>query len=689
MSPSRPFVPGAQPGAGACDPVWIRLSIGLTVFAYTILIAYGLWIDPHNIIARTEESITLSLAVAGLVLSRWRPAAAALLVMIVIWCELMLAVYHWGIFGGGALIAFPVLVVAAGMVFPVHGAYGFAGATCVVLPVVSFVFRGLLPGAKALEPAAHGNLLIVTILMVSCAAFLTRAIIVSYHRALVHAEHDRQRYAELFALAPDGLLELDERGVVQDANAVALRLLGGERPMVVGEKLEYLLRRADAAQTVDLNAVQPGVPVELRLGASSGDPRSLEISVQQRLGAEARTLLIVRDVTARRQLEERLAHTQRMETVGRLAGGVAHDFNNLLTVVGGNAGMMALHADPEVREMAAEIQEAQRRGVTLTRQLLAFARRDVRRPEVLDLGTAVAGMARLIERLLGEQHRLDLRLEPAPPVLVDRGQVEQVVLNLAGNARDAMATGGAVRLRCTGLDRAAAVALGSSLAAERQTLLEVVDTGTGMPPEVLKRLFEPFFTTKPRGRGTGLGLAMVHGIVLQSEGAVQVRSVVGQGTAVRVFLPASTAAVAGAVPEAPVLELAPRGAEHILLVEDEVSVRRFVERALVDGGYRVTNANESGSALAVFATAQPPIDLVLTDIVMPGMSGLELVAKLTQLHGAVPVLFMSGHFEAGKNAPAIDPGSNLLVKPFTSAELLRRVRERLRAEVGERGPETS
>jgi CheY-like chemotaxis protein len=200
-----------------------------------------------------------------------------------------------------------------------------------------------------------------------------------------------------------------------------------------------------------------------------------------------------------------------------------------------------------------------------------------------------------------------------------------------------------------------------------------------MAREVQARLFEPFFTTKPRGRGTGLGLSIVHGIVLQSEGAIQIESAPGRGTTVRVFLPACAAPSPVAAGAAAKPEFVLAGGEHILLVDDEIAVRRFIERALVDGGYRVTNANDSSSALAVFAAAKPPIDLVLTDVVMPGMSGLELAKKLGEQRREVPVLFMSGHFEASAEDPELDPAGNLLVKPFGADELLRRIRDRLRA----------
>jgi two-component system, cell cycle sensor histidine kinase and response regulator CckA len=683
MSPAPLIKPAPPP---PCNARWVRLAIMLAAAVYSILIGYGFWADPHNIPARSEEIATLLAILLGLWFSRHRPRTAAALVMVAIWCELMLAISHWGVLGGGALIALPMMVVAAGMVLGVRGSNLVAVSTCIVLPLVSLVWPWSLPGAQPLVPVANGNLVLVTELVTIAAAFLTRAIILSYQRSLVESERARHRYGELFALAPDGLLELDERGVVSDANAAALRLLGIDRAGVVGTALASVLKRADATECVDLTNVPPGTPLVVTLGMHSENPRILEISVQQRLGPNARSLLIVRDVTARRKLEERVAHTQRLETVGRLAGGVAHDFNNLLTVVGGNASLMANYPDPDVREMMADIMEAHRRGVNLTRQLLAFARRDVRNPEVLDLGASIMGMTRLLERLLGEQHRLALDVATAI-VRADRGQIEQLLLNLVSNARDATSSGGIVTVRCEELDREESKSLGSSLEAERQAMLAVVDNGCGMSPEVQAKLFEPFFTTKPRGRGTGLGLSMVHGIVLQSDGAIHVHSAVGLGTTVRVFLPAC----AEMLPPAETASVADvtslLGTEHILLVEDDVSVRRFVERVLVDSGYRVTNANNSSSALAVFAAAKPPIDLVLTDIVMPGMSGLELAAKLAAEHNEVPVLFMSGHFEAREGSQALDPQRNLLAKPFSADALRRRVSEFLHAAKRKSGAE--
>ncbi len=660
------------------DPHWAGLTIGVAVVAYAVSAVAGFWTDAGNAVARYEELAVLAVAAWAWPLSRRRPRLAVLLVLAAAWCQLLLAIAQWGYFGGGALVVLPVLIVAAGMALGIRGAAVAAAASCVALPAAYFVPGPLLPGGMRFDLRSHGHLLIAAEAAFVATAFLVSAIIVSYRSALDRSDRARKRYGELFALAPDGLLELDDRSVVRDLNAAALRLLGQERADVLGECFARLLRSCGVNARIDLEAVRPGVPFEVVLRPGSASSRCVEIAVQQRLGVEARTLLILRDVTARRELEERLAHTQRMETVGRLAGGVAHDFNNLLTAIGGNAGLLTDYPDPSVREMAADIQEAHRRGATLTRQLLAFARRDVRRPEVLDLAAAVHDMNRLLERVLGEQHRLALHLNSPCRAVADRGQIEQVLLNLVSNARDAMPDGGSVAVTCAELAREPAAALGSPLAAERQVMLAVADNGVGMTREVQARLFEPFFTTKPRGRGTGLGLSIVHGIVLQNEGTIHIESAPGRGTTVRVFFVACEAPDADAAGAPPKPELVLAGGEHVLLVEDEIAVRRFVERALVDGGYRVTNANDSASALAIFAAAQPPIDLVLTDIVMPGMSGLELAKRLAAQPRRVPVLFMSGHFEVGAADQELDPAANLLVKPFGADELLRRLRERLR-----------
>jgi signal transduction histidine kinase len=377
--------------------------------------------------------------------------------------------------------------------------------------------------------------------------------------------------------------------------------------------------------------------------------------------------------------EERLRHAQRLESVGLLAGGVAHDFNNLLTAVGGNAAVLAEHPDPGVRELAAEICDAQRRGVTLTRQLLAFARRDPSRPGLIDLADAVRGMRQLLGRLAGEQHPVVAECGEAVLVVADRGQLEQVVLNLVANARDATPGGGDIRVGVRTASAADARAAGSTLAAERQALLEVIDTGAGMAPETVARIFEPFFTTKPRGQGTGLGLSTVHGIVGQSGGCVAVDTAPGRGTTFRVFLPLAAgahAAEAAPAPPAPG-EAVQGGRERVLVVEDDAAVRSLVRRVLEGAGYEVAAVPSGDEALAD-AARDGRTRLVLTDVVLPGMSGIELAGRLAAARPQLRVLFMSGYVEPALAGDGrLDPAKDLLRKPFAAEELLSRVRSAL------------
>jgi signal transduction histidine kinase len=393
------------------------------------------------------------------------------------------------------------------------------------------------------------------------------------------------------------------------------------------------------------------------------------------VASERERVRVVREAAEREALEERLRHAQRLETVGQLAGGIAHDFNNLMTAIGGNASVLVAHADPEVRELARDIEDAQRRGAGLTRQLLAFARREVRRPEPLDLVEAICGTGRLLERILGEQHRLELRSSGEVPVLADRGQLEQVAVNLVKNARDAMPRGGVVRVAVRALDRAEAAALGSSLDAPRQALLEVSDEGQGMSPDVAARAFEPFYTTKPRGQGTGLGLATVHGIAAQSGGQVALDTAPGHGATLRVFLPLGRAVAARAA-SAPAPAPA-GGPERILLVEDDPHVRHLAHRVLDRAGYDVTVAASGAEALQAFPGAPEP-RLLLTDVAMPGMSGPDLAARLRAAAPDLRVLFMSGYYDAAlADTAALDPARELVEKPFSPDVLLRRVRAAL------------
>ena len=377
--------------------------------------------------------------------------------------------------------------------------------------------------------------------------------------------------------------------------------------------------------------------------------------------------------------ERRLQQAQRLESVGRLAGGVAHDFNNLLTVIlGGSAALREEFAagHPAILEEVEQIHAAGERARDLTRQLLAFARRQVTTPVPLDLNEVVRGSERLLRRVLGENVEIRTSLtEGLWPVLGDAGQLEQVIVNLAVNARDAMPRGGRLTLETR---NARTSPPGPAPAGEIVQLL-VRDTGVGMSPEVKAHLFEPFFTTKPQGRGTGLGLATVHGIVAQAGGQVQVASELGVGTTFEISLPRgaqAVAPVAGPSTRAPTGP-APMtgGTESVLVVEDDPLVREVTARSLRSGGYRVLIADSGAAALAVASSEGETLRLVVTDVVMPGLDGKTLADELVRRLPGVRVLFVSGYTQdVISHHGVLDSGIEFLQKPFTSSALLSRVR---------------
>jgi len=386
---------------------------------------------------------------------------------------------------------------------------------------------------------------------------------------------------------------------------------------------------------------------------------------------------VYQDITERRTLEAQNEQLQKMEAVGRLAGGVAHDFNNLLTVILGFCELLLcdLRADDPRQADIAEIQKAGARGAGLTRQLLAFSRKQIIEPTLLDLNVVVTGMQAMLGRLIGEDVKIVVALRPdLALVTADRGQVEQVVMNLAVNARDAMPEGGTLTIETANVELDEHYAkLHLAVKPGPYVGLTVTDTGTGMTPEVQARLFEPFFTTKEPGKGTGLGMATVYGIVMRSGGSVGVYSELGKGTAFKVYFPQADAE---SVVEAPLpLARSRAGTQTVLLVEDEEGLRELSRRLLLRHGYTVLVAADAGEALRLFAE-HPAIDVLLTDVVMPGASGPELTRKLMEQRPALRVIYMSGYTEeAIAQHGVIKPGVAFLNKPFTSDALGEKIRE--------------
>jgi two-component system, cell cycle sensor histidine kinase and response regulator CckA len=483
--------------------------------------------------------------------------------------------------------------------------------------------------------------------------------------------------------ALDGFFLADQGGRIQEVNRAVELLTGYSRAELLGRGLDELVPPADSAwfggQLDALLGRSASALVDTALLRRDGSQVPVEISAQRL--ADGGVQGVVRDISSRKELEEQLRIAQRIESLGRLAGGIAHDFNNLITVISGHTDLL-LATIPEgnlLREDLHEIRAASTRAASLTRQLLAFSRRQVFQLRNLDLNEVVAGTETMLRRIIGED--VELVFLPAGELGAMRGdpaQLEQVLMNLVVNARDAMPRGGELIIRTGNVELDAGFVrknLGATVG--RHVLLEVRDTGEGMAPAVAARVFEPFFTTKEPGKGTGLGLAMVYGIVKQSNGYIAVESEEGVGTAVRLYFPlvGGPAQEMGLEGDEAGGELA-TGSETILLVEDEEMVRSLARRILEGLGYRVLEAGDATEALDRAREAGNAVDLLLTDVVMPRISGRQLAEALTSEFPSLPVLFMSGYTDdALMHHGALAPGQGFLQKPFTPVSLSRKVRE--------------
>jgi signal transduction histidine kinase/CheY-like chemotaxis protein len=470
---------------------------------------------------------------------------------------------------------------------------------------------------------------------------------------------------------PDGLVLVDDQGRCLEANQAACALLEREwkdlRGARIGEGVLGTVWRDLLART---RALELQLPHTRR-------SRHVDVLVRPAF-AEGAHLVLLRDVSERRGLEEQLRQAQKMEAVGRLAGGVAHDFNNLLTTVlgFGDLALRRVSATDPVRSYLEEIRLAGHRAAGLAQQLLAFSRKQLLAPRVLDLGVIVAEMSRMLRRLIGEDIQLASVIDPGiGRVKADRGQVEQVLMNLAVNARDAMPDGGRLTVEVGNAELDAAYARQHvDVVPGRYVMLAVSDTGSGMDAETQRHIFEPFFTTKEAGRGTGLGLATVYGIVRQSGGSVWVYSELGKGTTFKVYLPR----VEEPESEGGVLDASfgPRGDETVLVVEDDEAVRAMVREVLESHGYAVLTAETGAAACALHAEARGAVRLLLTDVVMPAAGGREIATRLRSLQPDLRVLFMSGYTDdTVLRSGILASGVNFLQKPFSPTQLARAVRD--------------
>ena len=412
------------------------------------------------------------------------------------------------------------------------------------------------------------------------------------------------------------------------------------------------------------------------------DVRLAERIASQIAGAIANAQLFAEHERSEKEkaaLREQFLQAQKMESIGKLAGGIAHDFNNLLTIIKGYSQLPLAdlkEGDP-LRENFNEIQNAGERAARLTRQILAFSRRQILDMKVLDLNVILGDLDKMLRRLIGEDVELvTLLAESLGKVKTDSGQIEQVIMNLAVNARDAMPNGGKLTIETANVEldeeyarRHIAVKPG------RYVMLAVSDTGIGMTPEVKDRVFEPFFTTKEKGKGTGLGLSTVYGIVKQSGGNIWVYSEPGQGTTFTIYLPVVDEAVVEEPEERPIAGTS-RGGETILIVEDDTNVRKLTSLILNRKGYRVLEASNGEQALDICRDLEKPLDLVLTDVVMPAMSGKRVIEELRRMQRTFKVLFMSGYTDnAIVHHGVLEVGTNFLQKPFTVDGLIGKVRE--------------
>ncbi|HEV2749162.1 MAG TPA: response regulator [Gemmatimonadales bacterium] len=490
-------------------------------------------------------------------------------------------------------------------------------------------------------------------------------------------------YRTILENIADGVFIADAEGRYLDVNPRACELTGYARDDLMGLKVTdtYLeVDREEAAAQLSEIATGQVRSFERRLLRKDGSIITVETSA--RALSDGRLLSTVRDVTERRTLEEQLRQAQKMEAVGRLAGGVAHDFNNVLTAIFGYTDLLAeeLPAESPFRQDLKEIRKAAERASGLTRQLLAFSRQQVLQPMVLRVNELVEDFEKMLRRLVAED--VELRLVLAPKVgnvRADAGQLQQVIMNLVVNARDAMPTGGKLLIETANTELSEQyVESHQPVIPGRYVMVAVSDTGTGMNAQTQARIFEPFFTTKEKGRGTGLGLSTVYGIVKQSGGYVWVYSELARGTTFKIYLPRVEAPPERPAPSREAGTLA--GTETILLAEDDEMLRPLAKGLLVKLGYTVLEAENAAQALAVASRHQGQIHLLVSDVVMPGASGRDLARRLAESRPDTKVLYISGYTDdAIVHHGMLEPGLNFLQKPFTPAALARKVREILNA----------
>ncbi len=628
--------------------------------------------------ADARYQIVLLLAASGFVAGaiaahRGHVFVGGVLGLMSAWGESSFSLLTTHVFPAPSLLATaPVLVGGALLLRPRDSAILALSAILATWPIAL-----LSPAVRATgaTPAVLFFLTSYTVVMIAVWSLVSLGFSL-VDRAFVEVVRKERALAETIDRSPDGILVLDARDVLQVINPAAECMLDVQRDRSIGRSLDDVMSVAG-----DVTARQ--FPLSFEGGGEQvcpwsftrGDGERLELEVTWRSMDGGRRQVVLRDVSERlradrlrRDMELQLAHAQRLEAVGQLAGGIAHDFNNILTIIGASAEVLRAESpDANLAPLIDEILAAQDRGATLTRQLLAFARRDVVHPRVLDLSAHIVSLQRLLQRVAGEQTRIVCDVEPDCRILADVGQLEQALVNLVTNARDAMPSGGTCTIsavRMTNDD------------ARTWVRLRVRDEGVGMDAATSARAFEPFFTTKPRGRGTGLGLAAVHGMVLQSGGRAEIESQPTVGTTVLLEFPfahqPATVVVARPTTEHAI------GGGTILVAEDDDGTRATVARLLERLGYSVLLAPDGVQALRLAELNASRIDLLLTDVMMPGLTGPQLAARLQRVAPHVPVIYMSGYPEdALAEVKGLQLDTDFVAKPFASATLAQRIADKI------------
>ena len=492
----------------------------------------------------------------------------------------------------------------------------------------------------------------------------------------------QNRLALIVDSSQDAIIGKNLDGIVTHWNKGAEEIYGYTAMEMIGRSITTLApqERADEIPAI-LQKIRNGERVEYFESVRvTKDKRRLNvsISVSPIYDAEGKVVgasTIARNITAQKKVEDQLRQSQKMEAVGRLAGGVAHDFNNLLGIVTACSELLRTHADSEGVEYIDNIREAAKRGASLTRQLLSFSRRQPVQSQVLDLNERLRDVSKLLKPLMGDDVEISLLPRSAPAIVeADPGQLDQIVVNLAVNARDAMPRGGRLIIETAGFDFDESFAREHpAMKAGRYVMMAISDNGIGMDEATRSRIFEPFFTTKQVGKGTGLGLATVYGIVQQSGGHVWVYSEVGHGTTFKIYLPSADHKVGTAIEKQEEVLPARREGKTILLAEDDPVMRRLTRKMLEEHGYKVLEAEDGNAALKVIASAETPVDLTLTDVVMKGMTGPDLVLRLIDSYPRMKIIYMSGYTGELVMHQGVDASIRLLEKPFTRAALLKTV----------------